>query len=112
MNAAQAIASAVAGTDRRGCIVVRTERDGPDAVISVTDTGEGIAPDIRARVFDPFFTTKPVGRGAGLGLSLARGIVEKHGGTLTFETEVGCGTRFTVRTPVNLSGTVDSTGRL
>jgi two-component system, NtrC family, sensor kinase len=67
----------------------------------VQDTGTGIAEQIRSRVFEPFFTTKDVGQGTGQGLSLAHNIVvEKHGGIIDFETEVGQGTTFFVRLPI------------
>jgi len=100
VNAGHAVADVVRGTDRRGRIAVTTARDGDNVVISIEDTGAGISTKVRSRVFDPFFTTKAVGSGAGLGLSVARSIVEKHNGTLTFETEMGRGTRFVVRLPV------------
>jgi signal transduction histidine kinase len=70
-------------------------------VLSVSDTGNGIPEKIRHRIFDPFFTTKEVGRGTGQGLTISYNIVvERHGGTLTFETEVGQGTTFLVRLPI------------
>jgi signal transduction histidine kinase len=83
----------------RGRIGVVTRRLGPQVEIRVWDTGIGIAPDIRDRVFDPFFTTKGVGQGTGQGLTTARGIVERHGGTIAFDSEVGRGTTFVVRLP-------------
>jgi signal transduction histidine kinase len=102
INAAHAIEDRVGEGQDLGCIGVRTMRDGDWVEISISDTGTGIAPEIRDKVFDPFFTTKVVGRGSGQGLALAHAIVvEKHGGTLTFETEVGQGTTFHVRLPVN-----------
>ena len=68
----------------------------------VRDTGTGIPKSIRGRIFDPFFTTKKVGRGTGQGLAIARAIVvERHGGTITFQTEEGVGTAFTVRIPID-----------
>jgi PAS domain S-box-containing protein len=101
VNAAHAIGLVVAGTDRKGRIEVVTRREGDTAVISIADTGGGIPESIRERVFEPFFTTKEVGHGTGQGLALARSvIVEQHDGTLTFETEVGRGTRFTIRLPI------------
>jgi signal transduction histidine kinase len=70
--------------------------------IRVEDTGTGIPEAIRHRVFDPFFTTKPVGKGTGQGLAIARSvIVDKHGGTLDFESEVGRGTAFIIHLPLN-----------
>jgi CheY-like chemotaxis protein len=67
--------------------------------IAVSDTGTGIPLEVRDRIFDPFFTTKPVGVGTGLGLAICHGIVRSHGGTLTYETEVGVGTTMRVRLP-------------
>jgi PAS domain S-box-containing protein len=102
INAAHAIADHVAGTEHRGCIRVRTCRDGQDALIAISDTGGGIPDAIRDKIFDPFFTTKDVGRGTGQGLAIARSIVvDKHGGTIDFETEVGEGTTFYIRLPIN-----------
>jgi two-component system, NtrC family, sensor kinase len=101
INAAHAIGDAVAGTSRRGRITVTTRRDGNDVVVAVADTGTGIPPAVRARVFEPFFTTKDVGKGTGQGLSHAHSvIVDRHGGNLTFDTEVGVGTTFHVRIPI------------
>jgi signal transduction histidine kinase len=63
--------------------------------VDVTDTGVGIAPDAVARVMEPLYSTKA--RGLGLGLAIARAIVEKHGGGLRVRSELGKGTTFTVR---------------
>ena len=94
-------ADAVEETGRRGVIRVSTAVDGPDVLISVSDTGAGIPEAVRAKVFDPFFTTKQVGRGTGQGLPLARSVVhDGHGGTLSLDTEPGVGTTVTVRLPV------------
>ena len=68
--------------------------------IEVADSGPGIPAEIRPRVFEPFFTTKPDGEGTGLGLALARGIVEGHGGTIEIESAAGEGARFVVSLPV------------
>lgn len=70
-----------------------------DAVLSLRDTGRGIAPDVVGRIFEPFFTTKPEARGAGLGLSSAFGTVQQHGGTLTVESAEGAGATFVVALP-------------
>lgn len=102
VNAAHAIADRL-GThpDTKGKITIRTRRDGSWVEIRVSDTGCGIPEAIRDRIFEPFFTTKPVGRGSGQGLAIVRHvIVDKHGGTVDFETEVGRGTTFILRLPL------------
>jgi signal transduction histidine kinase len=107
VNAAHAIGDVVKGTDGKGRIRVRSQRDGNNVVISIKDTGSGIPEEIRARIFDPFFTTKEVGRGTGQGLAIAHSvIVEKHGGELTFETEMGKGTTFFIRLPIGLEARI------
>jgi len=101
VNAAHSIADVVGQSGKRGRIRLETKTEGAWAVISIRDSGTGIPMAIRGRIFDPFFTTKPVGKGSGQGLALARAIVvEKHGGTLTFETEPGQGTTFYLRIPL------------
>ncbi|MET0791257.1 MAG: ATP-binding protein [Polyangiaceae bacterium] len=102
VNAAHAIGDVVAGTDSKGTIHVRTWQDGDDVVISVADSGGGMASDVREHIFEPFFTTKEVGRGTGQGLALTRSIiVDKHRGKISFETELGTGTTFFLRLPIN-----------
>ena len=102
VNAAQAIGDLVEdNSGDKGTITVSTRHDGDWVEIRVQDTGAGIPKDIRPKVFDHFFTTKEVGKGTGQGLTIAHAIVtEKHGGTITFETEVGQGTTFVVRLPI------------
>jgi signal transduction histidine kinase len=98
VNAAHAISDVVKGTANKGKIRVATRVLGDQVEIAITDTGKGIPVDVRSRIFDPFFTTKEVGKGTGQGLAIARSvIVDKHGGTLHFETEVGQGTSFYIR---------------
>jgi PAS domain S-box-containing protein len=103
INAAHAIAEVVGdGSNGKGTLAVRTRRDGDWAEIRVADTGSGIPEHARERIFDPFFTTKPVGKGTGQGLAISRSvIVDKHGGTIDFETESGRGTSFIVRLPLH-----------
>jgi PAS domain S-box-containing protein len=100
VNAAHAIADVVKGTPNKGRITVKTALEDGYAVISVSDTGGGIPEAIRQRIFDPFFTTKEVGRGTGQGLSIAHNAIKAHGGRLEFETEIGKGTTFRVKLPV------------
>ena len=102
INAAHAIADVVGdGSKRKGIITIGTRHVGEWAEIRIQDTGTGIPEAIRSKIFDPFFTTKEVGKGTGQGLSIAHSIVaKKHGGAITFETEVGKGTTFIIRIPI------------
>lgn len=101
VNAAHAIEDRGATNGQKGRIGVRTHCEGDQVVISISDTGCGIPETIHHKIFEPFFTTKEVGRGSGQGLAIARNIVvERHGGSLTFDTQVGRGTTFTIRLPI------------
>jgi signal transduction histidine kinase len=102
LNAAHAVADSLAGTDQKGRIVVRTRVLDRQVEISVQDSGDGIAEADRPRIFEPFFTTKKVGRGTGQGLVLSRNlVVDRHNGSIHFETETGKGTTFYIRLPVS-----------
>ncbi len=98
VNAAHAIADKAGPT--RGTIRISTRGLGDEVEIAIADTGSGIPAAIQDRIFDPFFTTKGVGRGTGQGLSIARMVVDKHGGTLTFDTVPHEGSTFFVRIPI------------
>jgi two-component system, NtrC family, sensor kinase len=105
VNSAHAIADKVGKSGERGRIIVRTRVEDEHAVIEIQDTGGGISEDIRTRIFDPFFSTKEVGRGSGQGLSVARNVIVKgHGGSLDFTSEMGIGTTFVVRLPLEIKG--------
>jgi signal transduction histidine kinase/HAMP domain-containing protein len=100
VNAAHAVVEAKRETG--GKIRVRSRAEGAVVAVTISDNGLGIPQPIQHKVFDPFFTTKPVGKGTGQGLAISRSIiVDAHGGTLSFETEPGQGTAFTVRLPVD-----------
>lgn len=92
VNAAQAM-------EARGSIVLRTAYDDTSITITVRDTGSGIPPENLGRIFEPFFTTKAVGKGTGLGLSMSYSIVQKHGGRIEVESELGKGSTFRVILP-------------
>jgi two-component system NtrC family sensor kinase len=96
------IANAIDAIVGEGSIIITTSRTAEDFLISVRDTGAGIAEAIRSKIFDPFFTTKPVGRGTGLGLAISYGIVQDHGGSIEVKSELGVGTEFIVRIPLDL----------
>ena len=106
INAAHAIGDVVKGTTSKGIIRIATRTDGGWVEISISDSGSGIPEEVRNKIFDPFFTTKEVGKGTGQGLAIARAVVvEKHGGTLTYVTEMGKGTTFLVRLPLRTAET-------
>ncbi|WP_437648710.1 ATP-binding protein [Sorangium sp. So ce362] len=97
VNAAQALPD---GKEAENEIRITTAPAPPGRVrIEVSDTGPGIAPELRSRIFDPFFTTKPIGEGTGLGLAICHGIVTRFRGELGVESEVGQGACFRVLLP-------------
>ena len=98
MNAEQAMLAA----HGRGTIVIRTWHDSARSVVvlEVNDDGPGVAEDVQGKIFDPFFTTKEVGKGTGLGLTVAYAIVQEHGGRITLKSTRGAGASFFVELPV------------
>jgi signal transduction histidine kinase/HAMP domain-containing protein len=113
VNASHAISDVVKDSGSLGKLTVRSRLDGDEVEISIADTGMGIPEAVRAKIFDPFFTTKEVGKGTGQGLAIARSvIVNKHGGTLRFETECGKGTTFYIRLPVGATSDAPLAGKL
>lgn len=97
VNAVQAMAG-------KGAITITTHHADGHAVIAFEDTGRGIRAEDLPRIFSPGFTTKGVGVGTGLGLSIAYRIMEKHGGSIECQSEVGRGTTFTLRLPLTFRG--------
>ena len=96
VNAAHAI-------EKQGVITISTWRDGPEVCVSISDTGCGIPEKNIKKIFEPFYTTKEVGKGSGLGLSIAYDIVTKKlCGTISVVSREGAGTTFTMRLPVEL----------
>jgi len=83
---------------RGGALTIESRADGDAVEIAVSDTGNGITPEVAGRLFEPFFTTKP--QGTGLGLSITRQIIDEHGGALSWQNRPGGGATFIVRLPV------------
>jgi CheY-like chemotaxis protein len=98
INAEQAMLSA----NGRGSLVVRTWHDPEHDLVSleVSDDGPGVPADVKTKIFDPFFTTKEVGKGTGLGLTVAYAIVQEHGGRIRVDCRPGLGASFVVELPV------------
>jgi signal transduction histidine kinase len=102
VNAAHAVAGRIgASSEKKGRIRIASRQRGDQVEIRISDSGTGIPEEIRGRIFDPFFTTKAVGKGTGQGLAIAHDVVtQKHGGTLTFESQTGEGTTFVICLPI------------
>ncbi len=99
INAEQAMLS----TNGRGVLVVRTWHDSDEdlVILEINDDGPGVPDEVQPKVFDPFFTTKEVGKGTGLGLTVAYAIVQEHGGRIRLESRPAGGASFFVELPVN-----------
>lgn len=98
------LTNAVDAVGDSGKIVVTTYKEDEDVVLTVEDSGCGIAPENLDKLFEPFFTTKPVGKGIGIGLATCYTIVHNHGGEISVESEQGEGSLFKVRLPVESGG--------
>jgi PAS domain S-box-containing protein len=92
--------NAIQAMHHQGTLLIKTKLQGNAIVVSITDSGHGIADDIKDKVFNAFFTTKKAGEGSGLGLDIVKKIIDKHKGKIYFETEMGKGTTFFVEIPV------------
>ena len=96
------LVNAVDAAGEDGSIWIATRRSGENALFSVRDSGPGIPAAERARIFFPYYTTKPVGHGTGMGLSISRSIVERHGGTIAVTSPPNQGAEITVEIPLKL----------
>jgi CheY-like chemotaxis protein len=100
INAQHALAALPEAGERRVDISTRHDSEAGTLSLTIRDSGPGIPDTVRRRIFEPFFTTKPVGEGTGLGLSVSKGIVEAHGGSLAAESGKGGGAAFILTLPV------------
>ena len=94
------VANAIEATPSGGAVALRLRNGGPAAVLEIRDTGRGIAPDDLERIGTPYFTTRS--NGTGLGVVLAQGVIQQHGGTLRYSSALGQGTTATITLPVKL----------
>jgi len=95
------IVNAVQAMPNGGEIVIATDMDMAEPVLTVSDTGQGMDEKTRKKCFLPFFTTKDIDQGTGLGLSVVHGIVQAHKGSITVESELNKGTKFSLRFPIS-----------
>lgn len=104
------IHNALQAMDNKGSLTIKIERIADEAVVSIHDTGCGIAEEVQGKIFDTFFTTKAIGEGSGLGLDIVRKIVEKHRGRITFSSQQHVGTTFSVFLPYSANLAQDDGG--
>ena len=102
--------NAIDAINKDGVIRLTTKGQDKGVLISIADTGPGMPEELQKKIFDPFFTTKLIGKGTGLGLSTSYDIVEKLGGRLTVESELGKGTTFYIALPPSCEGAGEKVG--
>ncbi len=96
------VVNAVQAISGKGTISIKTRAVNNNWIeVSIRDSGCGISEEHRKKIFEPFFTTKPVGHGTGLGLHMSHDIIEKHQGTISFDSHIGIGTTFKIRLPIH-----------
>ena len=91
--------NAIHAAPEGGTLTIRTRVSASEFIAEIDDTGSGISPEHQSKLFEPFFTTKPIGQGTGLGLSVARQIIQLHAGTLTLGNRPEGGARVTIQIP-------------
>ncbi len=91
-----------------GRLTLSLDREDSHVLLGVADTGHGMPEEHRSKIFEPFFTTKDFGQGTGLGLTVVKGIIEEHRGTIDVESVVGEGTTFWIRLPVGRTQTANA----
>ena len=92
--------NAIHAIEKKGTIKIKTWQKDEAIWITISDTGCGISKENQSKIFEPFFTTKEAGRGTGLGLSVSYDIIQRHKGEISFKSEKGKGTTFTIRIPI------------
>ena len=98
--------NAIQASSNKSVIIVDAKQKAEKLIINITDEGTGIEGNDFSKIFDPFFTTKDPGKGTGLGMSIAREIIQKHGGTIEVQSTLGTGTEFTICLPVAAKHTI------
>jgi len=104
------LSNAIHATERGGSVSARLENNARDVIFTIQDKGKGIPRENLDKIFEPFFTTKPPGKGTGLGLSISRSIIEKLGGRIDVQSELGVGSTFRVILP-KLTPSLDKNSR-
>jgi signal transduction histidine kinase len=94
------VINALQAMPRGGRLTIQTHAEGNDVFLTIEDTGSGMSEEVLKQIFTPFFTTKEVGLGTGLGLPVVHDIITSHGGTIHVDTQIGSGTRFEIRLPI------------
>jgi signal transduction histidine kinase len=93
------LSNAIDSIANKGTVTIKTQNLEQEVKISISDTGRGMSDEVKSKIFQPFFTTKGLGKGTGLGLSITFGIIDKHKGSVTVDSEKGKGTLFTIIIP-------------